>query len=391
MKVLIIFPRVPYPHRDGGAIAMHQMIKGLFGQGLDLTLFFLNTSKHYIEHDIIRQQYGEYGDVHVEDIENKITVLGACCNLFTNGSYHITRFDDEQVHRVLSTLVKGGDFDVIHFEGLQTTPYLETIKKLNKGKCVLRQHNIEHLIWERNAENSSFLKGKYLKLLASRLKKYELDILSKADAIVSISDVDTVFFKKHNKNVYTATTGVSVVDVVNIPVETRSVCYLGSMDWMPNQEGVKWFLSKVWEEVLSKDPEFKFYLAGRNFPKYFFELEKKYKNVKVIGEVENAVDFLASKEILIVPLWAGSGVRIKILEGMSLGKYVVTTTIGAEGIPVVDKENIRIEDEVKLFAEAIVNKESYSDISNNAKAFIREKFDNNVISQGLIRFYQNIE
>ena len=123
------------------------------------------------------------------------------------------------------------------------------------------------------------------------------------------------------------------------------------MNWLPNKEGIKWFLDEVWPIIHQALPDLKIYLAGREMPSWLLELN--LSNVKVIGEVPDAHEFIRSKSISIAPLLSGSGIRIKIIESMAMGKAVVATTIGAEGINYTTGKDIMIADTPEAFCEAV--------------------------------------
>lgn len=389
----MVFPRVPYPLRDGGAIAMMQMIKGLHACGADLTLFFLNTSKHFVKEAIVNERFSSYGKVYSVSINNDVTVKGAVSNLFSSESYHISRFKDEVAFDQMRNVLENSEFDTIHFDGLQSSVFLKLAQEISLARCVLRQHNIEHLIWERNAKNAGFVKKQYLKILAERLKSYEEGVLPKFDAIVPISSVDANYFQKFNKRLFVTSTGIdSNQNVGDISLKAKTVFHIGSLDWMPNQEGVKWFLNEIWPLILEKDSSFQFKLAGRNISDSFVEFAEGFQNVQVVGEVDDAKEFITQNGLMIVPLKAGSGVRIKILEGLALGVPIVTTEIGVEGIEVDNGEEIFIANDPEEFAKVILefNHEKFLSITNKARLFIRENFDNSVISQRLLGFYSSI-
>jgi len=135
----------------------------------------------------------------------------------------------------------------------------------------------------------------------------------------------------------------------------------------------------------------KFYIAGRNAPAWFVK-RLKYENVIYCGEVENAAEFMNRKAVMIVPLFSGSGMRIKIIEGMLMGKAIITTTIGTEGIPSKDCHNILIANTPKAFITQIntivKDRKLYDTISENAFAFVRENFDNLRIAEAVMKFYE---
>jgi len=175
-------------------------------------------------------------------------------------------------------------------------------------------------------------------------------------------------------------------------IDFPSIFHIGSLDWFPNQEGVLWFIGNCWEKLCQRHPGLRFYIAGRKAPDWLVARFHQ-PNVVFMGEVENAFDFMKSKAIMVVPLLSGSGMRVKIVEGMALGKTVVTTSIGAEGIKVTDGHNILIADQPEDFVRAIEmligNRQESERIGMNAKQFIRENYDNMTITSNLADFYLN--
>jgi glycosyltransferase involved in cell wall biosynthesis len=167
--------------------------------------------------------------------------------------------------------------------------------------------------------------------------------------------------------------------------------HIGALDWAPNQEGLIWFFDHCWYKIREKCPEVKFYLAGRNAPDWF-ERRIRRAGVEYLGEINDAYDFINSKAIMVVPLFSGSGMRIKIIEGMSLGKPIVTTDIGTEGIPTSNGEDILIANDADQFVDAVVklvnDRELANRIGKNAIGFIQEKFDNLSQAEALIEFYK---
>ena len=122
--------------------------------------------------------------------------------------------------------------------------------------------------------------------------------------------------------------------------DVPSLFSIGSMNWMPNEEGIRWFLEQSWPEIHRQYPDLKYYLAGRAMPEWMRTLNMP--NVEVLGEVEDAQAFIRSKSIMIVPLFSGSGIRIKIIEGMAAARTIISTSLGAEGIHYTNGENILI-------------------------------------------------
>ena len=172
-----------------------------------------------------------------------------------------------------------------------------------------------------------------------------------------------------------------------------SFYHIGSMNWMPNEEGIRWFINECMQTVVEKTPDFVFHLAGRHMPEWLREL--KNPHVDVIGEVPNAKEFVANHNVAIVPLLSGSGIRIKIIESMAMGKAVITTQIGAEGILYDEDVNIIIAENKAKMAEAIhrinENPASAEEIGKAARKLVEEVYDNRKLIERLLLFYQQIK
>ena len=233
-------------------------------------------------------------------------------------------------------------------------------------------------------------KKNYLKLLAARIKRFEISYLNDYDLLVPITERDAAMLNSmgNKKPYFTSQTGIDLSFLIPTAknLEFPSLFHIGSLDWSPNQEGLIWFLNNCWPVISKKYTELKFYIAGRNAPLW---LEKKFslKNIVYLGEIEDAYEFINSKAIMVVPLFSGSGMRIKIVEGMALGKPIVTTSIGTEGIETTSGEDILIADDA--IYTLLENREVFDKIGKNAIDLIRKKFDNLALAAQLIEFYNN--
>jgi glycosyltransferase involved in cell wall biosynthesis len=390
LKILILTPRIPFPLRDGGSIAMNQTLEGYIEQGCEVSLLALNTSRSWVDEATLPPLYKKLSYFESVYVKTDVNPLSAFFNLFTDKSYNVERFVNNQVDQSLIKLLQKESFDIIQFESIYTAPYLKTARKFSDAICLCRVHNIEHLIWQRLSEHEkSFLKRKYLKLLTNRLVNYELDILTQFDLLLPISKKEEQYFleNKLNRCIHLPF-GIKQRDIedLNIVQDPNSCYHIGSMDWAPNIEGVQWFLEEVWTKAAIELPDITLFLAGKNMPPSL--LSKENKQIVVIGEVEDFVQFSLEKNIMIVPLLAGAGIRVKILEAMSLGKTIITTSIGAEGIGAVHKEQILICDTVEAFVETLkfcfLEKEKAKMIGLNAKKFVEKNYQKQKIYQDLV-------
>lgn len=364
--------------------------------GCEIHMFALNTAKHHVDPMSLPTFFNSDFHFSSEEIDTKLSIPGMIKNFFTDGSYNVDRFYSKAVEEKLIKILSANNFDVVQLETLFTAPYIDVIRKYSKGKIVLRAHNSEHIIWERLSKlASSPLKKWYLAFLAGRLKKYELAVLDRVDAIVPITKIDSAVFKYSGYNGPMLTIPLGI-NMNHYPLQESgselSLFHLGSMDWLPNQEAIRWFLFSVWPAIHKKFPALKLHLAGRGFPSELLALN--LAGVKMEGKVDDANNFMEGKQIMIVPLLSGSGMRVKIIQGLALGKTIISTSIGAEGIDVKDGLNILIADSPAAFLEKIEmclsNPERCLSIGLNGRKFVAENYSNQIIGKKLCAFYEQL-
>ncbi len=394
MRVLQLCHKVPFPPSDGGSIAMHQVTSGLLENGYKVKVLALDPSRKNSGQERISEEYYSQTRFESHAVDTRVKPLAAFLNLFTKRSYNLQRFYDRKVEKRLEKILKEETFDIIQLEGLYLTPYIPVIRKNSGASLLYRSHNIEHFIWERMAAAcSNPLKKRYLKLLAGRLRKFEMEVIHHVDGLVAISSIDLDFFHKHGFSRPSSVVPAGI-PAFNLPdplpeAEANTVFHLGSMDWRPNQEGVEWFLEKVWPLVVKENPELKFYLAGKRTPQRFYRYESD--SVKVAGQVPDALEFILSKKVMVVPLLSGGGMRVKIVEGMAAKKVIVSTVVGAEGIDCRHKENILVGNNAEEMARNILlcfrQPKLAEKIGENAREFALKHYAMQPIIERLMKFY----
>jgi len=396
MRILQLMNKVPWPPKDGGAIACMNMTKGFSMLGHEVTVLSMNTSKHHISIKDMPPQIRSKADFRLVEVPASINWIEASLNfIFSKLPYNAQRFISDEFSVELIKLLNEKTFDVIQLEGLYLCPYIPEIRKYSKAIITYRAHNIEYEIWERTATLSEGMRSKYLRNLSKRIKRFEISYLNKYDLLVPITERDGQILDSlgNNKPRHTSQTGIDFASLVPTAkkLEFPSLFHIGALDWSPNQEGLIWFFDNCWSKIHSEYPDLKFYLAGRNAPEWF-ERHIRLEGVEYLGEINDAYDFINSKAVMVVPLFSGSGMRIKIIEGMALGKPIVTTDIGTEGIPTENGNNILIANDVNQFTDAIIrlinDRELSNQIGRNAIGFIQEKYDNLSQADALIEFYK---
>lgn len=398
MRILQLCNKFPWPLKDGAAIASTYLARALADLGSDVTLLAMNTSKHWFDTSMLPTDFGHYSDIHTVYVDNRIRPVDAFFNLFTDKSYHVERFADEEFAQKLSQILQEQQFDVIQLESLYLTPFIPVIRKYSSALIALRAHNVEHEIWERVAGNSNPLKKWYLQKITPRLKQYEVEHLNDYDLVIGISERDMTQFRQLGLKKPTAVTPIGLdcrdyeADFSSFR-QPLSLSFIGSLDWMPNLEGLKWFLEEVWTPVLAPSfPELTFHVAGRTAPRWLQQL--KVERVVFHGEVPSSPDFLNRHSIMVVPLLSGGGMRAKILEGMACGKVVLSTSVGMEGIDARHRKECLLADTPQSFSDAIrwcyTQGGGLENMGRKARTFCCEHYDNREVGKRLLETYRSL-
>ncbi|TXB66700.1 glycosyltransferase family 4 protein [Vicingus serpentipes] len=393
MKVLQICSKPPVPSIDGGCKAMNNITEGLLSNNIRVKVLTISTAKHPFLPEKISADYIEKTNIEHFFIDTRVKPISALLNLCKSNSYNLSRFYCKKFEELIVSTLDKEEFEVIILEGLFVSGYIDSIRKNTKAKIVFRAHNVEHEIWERNTQNErKGIKKIYLKKLADQLKVQEIEVLKNVDVIASITqrDKQQIELLGCETKVKVIPFGINVSNYLKAKTESKfTFFHIGSMDWTPNQIGIKWLLNNVWGNILSSNNDLVLKLAGKNMPEWLLKLNQK--NVEIVGQVEDAIDFINQNQVMIVPLFSGGGMRIKIVEGMALGKTVIATSIALEGIDYVPNKNVIVANKKEEFITAInwclKNKEEAKQIGENALQLIHEKYDNNQIIKDLISLF----
>lgn len=396
MKVLQICHKPPQPAIDGGCIAINNITKGFIQNNIKVKVISICTSKHPFQKEKIDKDFLKKTNIEAVFVDTEINIVDAFSSLVTSDSYNISRFFSPDFDSLLRKTLEAQTFDVVHIESLFMSPYIGTIKRFSQAKIVLRSHNLEYMIWERLASSTTNKAKKvYLKILAKQLKQFETNVINNVDGIAAITDEDGEKYLKLGckKPIVTIPFGIEVKNFkVSPKKQALDLFHIGSMDWKPNIEGIAWFGESVWPQVLEKFPDLTFNLAGRNMPNWL--LNTKWKNIANHGEVIDAKEFMINHSIMIVPLLSAGGMRVKIIEGMALGKIVISTSIGAEGIDYEDRENILIANKKSEFINQLnwllEDISRVEKIGKSARELVEKKYNNDIINEQLVLFYKSL-
>ncbi len=365
--------------------------------GLEVSLFSLNPYKSKIDVDDIYDPVFDNIKFHSFSLDTEVNVWGALINIFSSQSYNVSRYYDDEAERLLEDMLKENEYDIVQFEGLFVVPYLDVVKANSKAKIIYRAHNIEFDIWERIALIEKFTpRRKYLQFLARRLKVYETEQINRFHQIFAISEQDRQSILRFGCEIAIEVFPVALDFEKYVTSATANtfptLFHLGAMDWRPNREGLEWFLDEIWPDIETLNSELRFYIAGKNMQKEFFDYDSE--NLVVEGEIFDAIEFINSKDIMIVPLLSGSGMRVKIVEGMAMKKCIIATSMAAEGIRCNPGKDILIANTADEFyrsiLQCITNPDKRREIGESARRTVERDHDISSISKRILNIYQKV-
>ena len=255
---------------------------------------------------------------------------------------------------------------------------------------VLFTHNVEAEIWRRHAETAP--RGPMRWLLRSqfrRMRRFERDAVRRFDLVLAVSEADERTLQRLygplERPVHVVPTGVDTTYFAprDTPVRSRHLVFTGSMDWLPNEDGVLHFVRDTLPLIREAEPSATLAIVGRDPTPAVRRLAGEY-GVSVTGRVDDVRPHVAEAAVYVVPLRIGGGTRLKIFEAMSMGKPIVSTTVGAEGLPVDDGLHLMLADTPEAFAHAVVrllqNQTERARLGDAARHLVLERYDWTAVS-----------
>jgi len=318
--------------------------------------------------------------------------------------YAVGKYRSREYAAKLAALLRGTSFDLIVCDFL-----FPAVNLPDRLPCpaVIFTHNVESEIWRRHAETKTTKWQRWLyDAQYRRMLRYEGRTLARFDGVLAVSDADARTFERLYpgaiaRPVHVVETGVDTeyfrprsTPGVQPPPSTRpELVFTGSMDWLPNEDAMVFFVREILPRIRAEEPEVSLTIVGRA-PTPAVKKLADDAAIRVTGRVEDVRPFMESASVYIVPLRIGGGTRLKIFEAMAMGKAVVSTTVGAEGLPVEAGTHALIADEPHAFARAVVrlirDVDRRRQIERAARALVLERYDWSSVAEALERALLNI-
>ena len=352
MKILWVKTDFLHPTNRGGQIRTLEMLRRLHAR----------NEVHYVAYHDPADREGparasEYA-TRVVPVTRKIPARGTWAfwrqlagNVTSRLPLAVGRYESDAMKQTLAKLVTAENYDAVVCDFLSSAPNMPDLRK-----AVIFQHNVESMIWQRHAEHAGDpLRKAYFGSQAARMVRCEREYCQAAAGVIAVSRQDAEIFRQRFgvQHVTAVPTGVDT-DYFEPPAHSETladIVFCGAMDWLPNVDGIGWFVAEVLPLIRARRPGCRVTLAGRT-PAPEVRALARDPLIQVTGTVPDIRPYLWGSALAIVPLRIGGGTRLKIYEAMAAGVPVVSTTVGAEGLDVTQGENILLADTAEAFAEA---------------------------------------
>lgn len=351
MKILFVAARLCYPLNTGAKIRAYHVLRNLARRHEVTMLFCQGRQEEAVHFPAIEALGVRLVPVLNPGIDRRpgLRALGRC--LWRDLPLTVAKYRSPAMAKALRALLQEG-FDAVHCEHLHVFPQLQDAGV----PLVLDAHNVESQIAERYAAlEENPLRKRLFSWHHGRLARFEMRAVAAADLVLSVSAEDRCTFRALGAagTIRVVENGVDVDHFRPAPREGRGIVFVGSMDWQPNRDGVDYFLDHVLPLVRRSHPSATFHVVGKSPSDALVRRAAGEQGVVVTGTVEDVRPYLERAAVCVVPLRVGGGTRLKVLEAFAMGKGVVSTTLGCEGIACRDGDHLLIADDAPSFAGAV--------------------------------------
>lgn len=383
MRILWLKTEVLHPVDKGGKIRTYNMLKELKREH-EVTYLTLDDGSASDEDKKNASEYCHQLVCIPHARREKFTpgfYYELLLNLVSSNAYAIKKYESRAMRREIVERDRQGAFDLLVCDFL--APAVNVPADLTTP-AVLFQHNVEAMIWKRHYEvQSNPVKKAYLYGQWQKLRRFEREMCRRFDSVIAVSADDREQMKDEYgaEAVFDVPTGVDVEffqpnnAVKPVP---NSLVFTGSMDWLPNDDAIRYFTREIMPLIKNKVKDVTLTVVGRNPAPALVDLSKEDPSLIITGRVDDVRPYMENAAAYIVPLRIGGGTRLKIFEAMAMEKAVVSTTVGAEGLPLTNGVELLLADEPATFADAVVRVVTDSayanDLGQRAASVVRENF-----------------
>jgi len=394
MKILIVARFFPYPEvTHAGGTHLFHYIEALNARGHQISLasFIREWERPHIDS---MKPYC----VEIETVPGMSTFgqrLAKALYLLKYPPAWVETFSPA-MRRVLRNMLNRQQYDIIHFDHLWTTQFMDLVPK--NSRTALDEVDVESLVlFRRYWQARSFWKKRYLFWCWWRTVQFEVKACEKVNLIFARSDKDRKYLQclapgQNIQELGPWFEGMGRPKFSDSLVEEHSLLFVGNMGRYQNVEAVVWFCEHIFPLILDRVPDAKLYIAGDAPSEHITQLVSE--RVIVTGYVESLADYYARCQVFVAPLLVGGGIIVKILDALAAGRPVVCTSVGNEGIEAIPDRDLCVADTAELFAgrtiELLTDPRQWQEMASNGRRFFEQKYDWDTIVTGLERAYADL-
>lgn len=411
MRVLFLTQILPYPPNAGPRIKTWHVLRYLAGLGHRITLVSFVRGEE-VEHLPALETVCEA--VHAVPITRArgTDALYFLWSLFSQRPFLVERDNLRAMRSKVAEVAGAIHFDVVHADQLTMAQFALQAQAANarlpRVRLVFDAHNAVWKIVERMAGSSPAYLKPFLRLEANRVKQYEGFIVNHFDHTLTVTEIDRELLDEASGSASSRNGAFRepVITVVPIAVDTAALqpvqrrvdslnlVTLGTLHYPPNADGIRWFLNQVYPAVRQAAPGVSLTIIGKNPPADFQLAAKEDDSIQVTGYVGDLTPYLEQAALMVVPLRAGGGMRVRILEAFARGMPVVTTTVGLEGIDARSGEEVLVADSPEAFAGEVVkllqDRELRERLAVRGRALAEARYDWQVVLKSMAEVYRSV-
>lgn len=409
MKILFLTQIVPFPPDAGPKVKTWHVLRSLVGQGHSVTLvsFVRPEEMQYVSALKELCNAAHAVPIHRSRLADMRYMIRS---YLTQRPFLVERDDLRPMQELVDKLVREENFDCIHADQLTMVQFAirgAVSASGRKPKVIMDAHNAVWTIVERMAENARWFLKPVLHIEAKRVKRYEGELLKTVDHVLAVTEIDRVGLEEALHSLSGNGKGhPAPITVVPIAVDSqqlqpiqrkpgsKNIVTLGTLHYPPNADGIRWFLNQVFPLIRQRVPEATLTIIGKNPPRDFLDTAAQNpESIKITGYVPDLAPYLRESALMVVPVRAGGGMRVRILEAFSYAMPVVTTTIGLEGIQGVPEKDVLVADTTTDFADRVIqlleNPDLQQKLSTNGRQLAETKYDWQVILSAMNPIYES--